>query len=882
MDDYKAPLGNKPAQDNAKKSTPSTFSRVMKYALVRGVTLVLALAVGIYLAVVLVNFGGFVDEIYRDRIAGAIMGMAMAMADKPPEEKFPILEQMEIDMTESFGLNDPFLLRCARWFGEAVTLDWGETKYTTTLRGPKSEEKDTWRVILERLPYTILLFGTATMLLFFSSIFLALYMSRKPGRWMDKLIVALTPISSAPSWIIAMVLVVILGAYIPSSYHIQDVVAQGNLITQIPDLLIYLIIPVLAIILSLFFQNLYTWRSYFMIQSDEYYVENAKAQGLPNSTIDKDHIIRPALPFILTSFALMMITLWQASIALEYFYGWPGIGSLLVNSIWRLERGIVMGIIVIFAYMLGLTVFLLDISYALVDPRVRIGGDNLNIKSVRRRWSIRSHLQRRRKSASLEKKPGIYHTRTPGGFTNYEGDKSKQKRSGIINWSANSRSLIGEIFRSPAAVIGLAIIGVLIAASIYTVIAIPFDDAIKYWRPEQLENYQVPELAQPAWINIFRRDKLPPTIVKNSADGSADKETIQVSEEVTEYNILFRFNYPYPVFPDEVTLYMTADYENKRSLAWITWVQPDGREIDFGDIVVSSSQAYRFDAETRDFPKAMRKGLEYPLHALFANPEADTVDPISGTYELRVKGMSFEEGADFDAELVVLGKVFGLAGSDNRKRDLTVPLLWGIPIALAFGFVGALVASLITVIIAAVSAWYGGWVDSLVQRVTEINMMLPTLAIAITVFFIYSKSVWVILGVFLLLSVFSTSVKNYRAIFIQTREAPYIEAARAYGASNWRMITRYLIPRIRPVLIPQLIILTPTFVFLEATLAYLGVSDPRFPTWGKVILEGITNGGLANGNYHWILGPVVLLIVTGLAFALVGYALDNILNRQSK
>ncbi|MEA3439705.1 MAG: ABC transporter permease, partial [Chloroflexota bacterium] len=81
---------------------------------------------------------------------------------------------------------------------------------------------------------------------------------------------------------------------------------------------------------------------------------------------------------------------------------------------------------------------------------------------------------------------------------------------------------------------------------------------------------------------------------------------------------------------------------------------------------------------------------------------------------------------------------------------------------------------------------------------------------------------------------------------------------------------------------PQLIILTPTFVFLEATLAYLGVSDPSFPTWGKVILDSLKNGALVNGYYYWILEPVGLLILTGLAFAMVGYALQGILNPQSK
>jgi len=269
-------------------------------------------------------------------------------------------------------------------------------------------------------------------------------------------------------------------------------------------------------------------------------------------------------------------------------------------------------------------------------------------------------------------------------------------------------------------------------------------------------------------------------------------------------------------------------------------------------------------------------------HVLFGDETQEIPTPLAGTYNLRVEGITFEPGADIDGELVILGRVYGLMGSDFDQRDLTIPLMWGIPLALAFGLVGAVTTSLLSMIFAALSAWFGGWVDSLVQRLTEINLVLPTLAIAMTIYLLYSKSIWVILLVFVLLSIFGVGVKNYRAIFIQTREAPYIEAARAYGASNWRIISRYLVPRILPVLIPQLIILTPTFVFLEATLAYLGVQDPNFPSWGKVIINALNSEALQNGYYHWLLEPIGLLFLTGIAFALVGYSLDSILNPKLK
>jgi peptide/nickel transport system permease protein len=81
-----------------------------------------------------------------------------------------------------------------------------------------------------------------------------------------------------------------------------------------------------------------------------------------------------------------------------------------------------------------------------------------------------------------------------------------------------------------------------------------------------------------------------------------------------------------------------------------------------------------------------------------------------------------------------------------------------------------------------------------------------------------------------------------------------------------------------PLLIPQLVTLVPGYVFLEAGLAVLGLGDPFMPTWGKVIDEARTNGALFEGLYYWILEPAALLLVTGLAFALLGFALDRVFN----
>jgi peptide/nickel transport system permease protein len=251
---------------------------------------------------------------------------------------------------------------------------------------------------------------------------------------------------------------------------------------------------------------------------------------------------------------------------------------------------------------------------------------------------------------------------------------------------------------------------------------------------------------------------------------------------------------------------------------------------------------------------------------------------LEGTYQLRVDAFTFEHDSDVDVKMVLFGQVHGLAGTDHQRRDLMVALLWGTPIALAFGLLAALGTTLTTMIISAIGTWFGGWVDGIIQRITEVNLVLPFLSILIMVGTFYSTSIWLILGMSILLNIFGAAIKNYRAIFMQVKESPYIEAARAYGANDWRIIVRYLVPRIIPLLIPGLVTLIPTFVFLEASLAVLGLGDPTLPTWGKIINDAQGNGALYNGYYYWVLEPAVMLMITGLAFSLVGFALDRIFN----
>ncbi len=432
---------------------------------------------------------------------------------------------------------------------------------------------------------------------------------------------------------------------------------------------------------------------------------------------------------------------------------------------------------------------------------------------------------------------------------------------------------IWEFRKYPSAIAGSVIILVLVSIAIYTVIKIPYAEAVRLWRGGQEVWYQNPVNAQPIWTNFFRKEKLPELFAIPSDE--LHKIVTQNEEGFNVIEITYPFEYNFNSFPQELTLFFNATYVEKQPYVSATLLTPDGRDIRIADFAVATSQTYIFSQDAR---LERRLGGLVPREGIFIDPESDSTKPVPGEYTLKLKILTFEKGSDVNAEFVLYGNVAGWAGTDHMRRDLGVALLWGTPVALSFGLLAALGTTITTMIIAAVAVWYGGWVDALIQRITEVNLVLPFLPILIMIGTFYSRSILTILGASIVLSIFGGAIITYRAVFLQVKESPYIEAAQAYGAKDGRIVMSYLIPRIVPLLIPQMVTLIPSYVFLEASLSVLGLGDPVLPTWGKVITDALSKGALYQGQYYWILEPAFLLMLTGLAFAMLGFVLDRIFN----
>jgi peptide/nickel transport system permease protein len=225
------------------------------------------------------------------------------------------------------------------------------------------------------------LWGAANIILFFFALFAGLYLSRKYGSLLDRLVVALAPTSSAPAWFYGLFLILIFAGVfqILPFGGLVDAPPPENKLLYAASVLKHLVLPTAAIFFSAIALSTFNQRTFFLIYSQEDYVEMAKAKGVPERTIERRYILRPTLPPIITQFLLLVIAIWTGATILETVFNWPGLGKAIFQAIGLFDTAVIVGVNVIYAYLLAATVFFLDFIYALVDPRVRIGEEGRKV-----------------------------------------------------------------------------------------------------------------------------------------------------------------------------------------------------------------------------------------------------------------------------------------------------------------------------------------------------------------------------------------------------------------------------------------------------------------------------------------------------------------------
>ncbi len=345
------------------------------YVVKRGVTLLLTVVIATYMTIIVANMGGYVDEIIKSDL---YLSISHNIRQNPV---YKALNETQIrwlinatytNELKKIGFDKPFIYRSVLYLRDALTLSLGRALFISSDSGSKSVRM----IILERLPNTVLLFTTTQLLLFSIGLFAGLFLARRYGSLLDRLSVLFAPLSSMPGWFYGIFLILLFASFLRLLPYggMVDVPPPVDRLNYALSVLKHMILPVMSWLVAYVPINVYVRRTFFLMFSSEDYVELAKAKGLPESLIQRRYILRPTLPPIITDFSLTLIGSWMGAIITETIFNWPGIGSLFYIASVMFDSPVLVGLVVIYAYLLALTVFVLEFIYAILDPRIKAGG----------------------------------------------------------------------------------------------------------------------------------------------------------------------------------------------------------------------------------------------------------------------------------------------------------------------------------------------------------------------------------------------------------------------------------------------------------------------------------------------------------------------------
>lgn len=216
-------------------------------------------------------------------------------------------------------------------------------------------------------------------------------------------------------------------------------------------------------------------------------------------------------------------------------------------------------------------------------------------------------------------------------------------------------------------------------------------------------------------------------------------------------------------------------------------------------------------------------------------------------------------------------------GTTEDGYDVLSQLIWGSRIAMFVGFLGAFMVAVIGTMAGVVSGYYGGVVDESIMRVVDILYGLPFIPFVIVLASIFGGNVWnVLFGIALLY--WLTTARVIRSEVLSIKERPYIEAARATGASDLRIITIHIIPNVLPLTALYAAIAVGYSIVAEASISFLGFGDPTIPSWGIMLQRVFIHQAL--DAWWWLFPPGFAITAVVLGAYLAGRGYDEIVNPQ--
>lgn len=217
-------------------------------------------------------------------------------------------------------------------------------------------------------------------------------------------------------------------------------------------------------------------------------------------------------------------------------------------------------------------------------------------------------------------------------------------------------------------------------------------------------------------------------------------------------------------------------------------------------------------------------------------------------------------------------------GTDQLGRDIMAGIFHGARISLAIGVVATIISIVIGIAIGAVAGYFGGRIDGALMRVTEAFQTIPSFVLLLTLVAIFGSKIENIVIAIGVVS-WTAPARMVRAEFMSLRKREFVDAARNLGVGDFSIIFREILPNALPPVIVFASVVMATSILMESALAFLGLGDPNYASWGNMIGQG---RAVLRTAWFCSVIPGMAILLTVLSFSLMGEGLNDALNPRQK